>query len=248
MESPLSPSANFAAPPQATTELTDYHKKTSRSCMICMVIVSRILLLIVLLVLLENFDHLGNNNLLVLIRSIFSCVHLLCLLFLSITAYYDSETKLVHDIKESRSCGQLMICRLEGEEWLRYLNYIYGPDRRWEELGQGTSFCCRRSCYNRLSNRRYGHIILFRTGFIIDEMFLIVFELFSLEAIELLLLDPETRGLRFHTRLQVEKQGKNIYFDVFAPSSVSIIQLQTIVQSYSAKITVAESRIVPTIV
>ena len=152
------------------------------------------------------------------------------------------QLKDFHDI-ESRE--QPIIWRLEGEEWLRYLNYIHGPDRQWRELAPHLPFCCRRSSYNRLSNRRYGHIVLFSNGVIIDKLYFISFQSLSLTSIAIFAPDQQTHGLRVHTYLKAGCYSRNIYFDVFAPSSVSVAQLQTIVQSYDMKTTAPESRGLP---
>ena len=137
-----------------------------------------------------------------------------------------------NDFNDIESREQPTTWRLEGDEWLRYLNYIHGPDRQWRELTPLSSFCCRQSSYDRLSNRQYGHIILFSKGFIIDELHFISFRTYALTGVEILAADQQTRGLRIHTYLSAGKNSRNVYFDLFAPSSISMDQVQTIARSY----------------
>jgi hypothetical protein len=137
-----------------------------------------------------------------------------------------------NDFNDIESREQPIIWRLEGEEWLRYLNYIHGPDRQWWIMNPFSSFCWRQSSYDRLSNRRYGHIVLFSKGFIIDELHFISFRTYSLTGIEILAADEQTRGLRIHTYLSAGKNSRNVYFDLFAPSSVPMAQVQAIARLF----------------
>jgi hypothetical protein len=141
-------------------------------------------------------------------------------------------------LDDTKNTQQPFIWRLDGEEWLRYLDYIHGPDREWREAAPLSSFCCRRSSYDRLKDRQYGHIVLYGDGLIIDELYYISFRQYSLQGIQLLSIGQHQRilGLRIHTYLKAGKNSRNIYFDVFAPPSVSLEQLQMIVRSYNSKI------------
>ncbi|CAF3978875.1 unnamed protein product [Adineta steineri] len=76
---------------------------------------------------------------------------------------------------------QPVVCRLDGEQWVRYLNYTHDPNRIWTEKTRFSSFCCRRSTYERLMNRQYGHIILHENVLIIDELYFISFREYTLQ-------------------------------------------------------------------
>ncbi|CAF2029850.1 unnamed protein product [Rotaria magnacalcarata] len=138
------------------------------------------------------------------------------------------------DFNDPRILENAIVWRLDGEEWIRYLNYIHGPDRQWRAAAPLSSFCCRRASYEQLMNHQYGHIILYENGFIIDELYFISFRLYTLLGIESpnFGLHSPILGLRFHTLLRAGKNSRNIYFDLFAPSSISREQLRGIAQSY----------------
>ncbi|CAF1548301.1 unnamed protein product [Rotaria magnacalcarata] len=142
------------------------------------------------------------------------------------------------DLKDNVSREQVIVWRFDGEEWIRYLNYIHGPDRQWRELAPLSCFCCRRESYERLQNRQYGHVVLYGNGFIIDELHFVSFRAYSLLGIELQNFgqQPTTLGLRFRTFLNAGKNSRNVYFDLFAPSSVTQEQLLTIAQWYNRSI------------
>ncbi|CAF3562538.1 unnamed protein product [Rotaria sp. Silwood1] len=142
------------------------------------------------------------------------------------------------DFNDNVSREQAIVWRLDGEEWIRYLNYIHGPARQWTELAPLSSFCCRRESYERLLNRQYGHIVLYGNGFIIDELHFVSFRIYSLLGIELQNFGeyPITLGLRFHTFLNAGKNSRNVYFDLFAPSSVTQEQVLRIAQWYNRRI------------
>ncbi|CAF1523460.1 unnamed protein product [Rotaria sp. Silwood1] len=139
------------------------------------------------------------------------------------------------DLDSPESRDGAIIWRLDGEEWIRYLNYIHGPDRQWADAGPLSSFCCRRESYERLANRQYGHIVFYRNGFIIDELHFISFETYRLLGIDLQNFgqQPSTLGLRFRTYLQAGKNSRNVYFHLFAPSSVTRQQQLAIAQWYN---------------
>lgn len=68
-------------------------------------------------------------------------------------------------------------CTLHGDQWVRYVNYLYGSSRiDCQYLGAvgGMPFCCRQSHYRKLVERGYGYIVFCQRGLILDEMFHIV--------------------------------------------------------------------------
>lgn len=144
-------------------------------------------------------------------------------------------SRQLSDFNEANTAEQIIVWRLDGEEWKRYLDYIHGPDRQWKDLAPLSCFCCRRASYDRLLDRQYGHIILYKNGFIIDELHLVSFRLYSLQGIEYLSTDqnPPSFGLRMHTFLHAGKNSRNVYFDLFAPSSVTQEQVLAIARSYN---------------
>lgn len=70
------------------------------------------------------------------------------------------------------------LIKLEGEQWISYVNYLYGPDRAsfmyLGAVGAFTFCCCRRPHYQQLIERGYGYIVLCKDGFLLDEMFSVV--------------------------------------------------------------------------
>ena len=151
--------------------------------------------------------------------------------------YYKLKQQF-NDLKDSEYRKQLCIWRLNGEEWIHYLNYIYGPDRQWLEVAPLSCFCCRRSTYDRLINRQYGHIIFYRNGLIIDELYFVSFRTYSFRGVQLLNMGERQQmlGLRIHTRIRAGNHSRNCYFDVLVPSSVTSTQLQALAESYTGKI------------
>ncbi|CAF1073859.1 unnamed protein product [Adineta steineri] len=131
-----------------------------------------------------------------------------------------------------------VVWRLHGEQWVRYLNYAQGPNRVWTEKARFSSFCCRRSTYKRLINRQYGRIILHENGLIIDELYFISFREYILQSIQILYINqhPQIRGLRINTYLERGKNSRNCYFDLFAPSSVSLEQILSIAATYISRV------------
>ncbi|CAF3732075.1 unnamed protein product [Rotaria socialis] len=87
----------------------------------------------------------------------------------------------------------------------------------------------------RLLNRQYGHIVFYDNGFIIDELFFIQFRVYPLQRIELLNFDQNSQalGLRIHTNIGADENSGNVYFDLFAPSSITQEQLLTLALSYT---------------
>lgn len=134
---------------------------------------------------------------------------------------------------------EFTVWTLTDSEWVYYLDYMYGPDRTWHQDPCELSFCCRRKSYERLANRQYGHIILHKNGFIIDELYLISFQTNSLLRSELVNIgaNPNRRFLRIHVLLTGGKNRSEIYFDLLAPSSVDNEHLQALVQYYLSKTT-----------
>ena len=132
---------------------------------------------------------------------------------------------------------QLTIWQLTDSEWFHFLDYIYGPDREWLQKPCELSFCCRRKCYERLRNRQYGHIILHKKFFIIDELYLVSFRTYTLLRSEIVNVgtSPTRRFLRMYVMLTGPKNHSEIYFDLLAPSSVEDEQLQALVQYYNTK-------------
>ncbi|CAF1508926.1 unnamed protein product [Adineta steineri] len=118
------------------------------------------------------------------------------------------------------------------------LNYTHDPNRVWTEKARFSSFCCRHSTYERLMNRQYGHIILHENGLIIDELYFISFRVYTLQSVQILYINqhPQKRGLRIHTYFQAGEYSRNCYFDLFAPSSVSLKQIQALARAYIIKI------------
>ena len=142
-----------------------------------------------------------------------------------------------NDLKDSEYRNLPCIWRLNGEEWIHYLNYIYGPNRQWLEADPLLCFCCRRSTYDRLINRQYGRIIFYRNGLIIDELYFVSFRRYSFRGVKLLNMGERQQmlGLRIYTRIRAGKHSRNCYFDVLAPSSVTSTQLQALAESYIGK-------------
>jgi hypothetical protein len=70
------------------------------------------------------------------------------------------------------------ITKLEGDQWMRYINYLYGSDRiGFWYLGtiEPLTFCCyRKPHYQKLIKREYGYIVFCQDGFILDEMYFVI--------------------------------------------------------------------------
>jgi hypothetical protein len=150
-----------------------------------------------------------------------------------------------NELSVSENGQQPIIWRLDGDEWIRYLNYIHGPNREWRDTAALPCFCCRHSSYNRLLNRQFGHIILYANCIMIDQLHFISLRTHLVQSIRLLIVDQQQQrqilGLRIHTFFDLiegrnRRNRGNIYFDIFAPSSVSLEELRTIAQLYTGKI------------
>ncbi|CAF2799649.1 unnamed protein product [Rotaria sp. Silwood2] len=117
---------------------------------------------------------------------------------------YSKLKKQFSDLNDIESREQPIIWRLDSVEWIRYLNYIHGPNQQWTEVAPVSSFCCRRASYNRLIDRQYGHIVLYKNGLIIDELHFISFRQYSLQGVQLLHVDQQgyILGFRIHTYLK----------------------------------------------
>jgi hypothetical protein len=68
--------------------------------------------------------------------------------------------------------------KLEGDQWIRYVNYLYGPDsvclRYLGTIGAVTFCCYREPHYQKLIERAYEYIVFCQSGFILDEMYSIL--------------------------------------------------------------------------
>jgi len=251
-ESQFSPRTNFTLDSLPLSDLIDFHKKRSRKHMTYVVLVFGIIALIGLALLIASFaipnncisggrDCSSTKIVFLTMGSTFLGMGILFILIGAGCGFY--QLKRQHnDLNETENGQQPIVWRLDGEEWIRYLNYIHGPNRTWNEIAPLSCFCCRRSSYDRLMDRQHGYIVLYGNGLIIDELYFISFRQYSLLNIELLDVsqqEPRQRilGLRIYTYLKAGKNSRHCHFDVFAPSSVSSEQLKTIAQSYSAKMT-----------
>ncbi|CAF4076526.1 unnamed protein product [Rotaria sordida] len=247
VESRFSPSTNVTLSSQLLSELIDCHKKRLRKQLIYVLIIFGIFGLIGLILFGISYavpkceDYVRECSrtgtvLFVLGLTFAGSILLMFPLIICIWSYQMS--KQWSDFNDNINREQVIVWRFDGEEWIRYLNYIHGPDRQWTDLAPLSSFCCRRESYERLLNRQYGHIVLYGNGFIIDELHFISFRMYSLLGIELANFGeyPTILGLRFHTFLKAGKNSRNVYFDLFAPSSVTQEQLLTIAQSYNRNI------------
>ncbi|CAF1493254.1 unnamed protein product [Adineta ricciae] len=133
--------------------------------------------------------------------------------------------------------GDMTVWKFDGDEWIRFLNYISGPNRKGTNADYFTFFCCRRQSYEELINRQYGHVILYRNGFVIDQLYFVPFRRYNLVNTELKNFNEDLSilGLRFQTYLQAGKYSRMVYFDIFAPSSIPRSQLMGLVYSYNRK-------------
>ncbi|CAF3709402.1 unnamed protein product [Adineta steineri] len=246
IESRFSPTVNHALDSHSINELIDLHKKRLRERMMYFYIVSGILFLIGLVLLIIGLDlpkcstysyNCSSADLYLLFGGMLMG---LGIMYLLIGLCFDCcciEQKF-EDIDFSVNAQQPVLWRLDGEQWVRYLNYIHGPNRIWIEIGPLSCFCCRRSTYERLMNRQYGQIILHENGLIIDELYFVSFRQHTLESVQILYTDqhPQLIGLRIHTYLQDGRTGRTCYFDLFAPPSVSLEQIQALARAYTTRI------------
>ncbi|CAF1501457.1 unnamed protein product, partial [Rotaria sordida] len=247
VESRFSPSTNVTLSSQLLSELIDCHKKRLRKQLIYVLIIFGIFGLIGLILFgisyavpkCEDYIRECSRTGTVLFVLGLTFAGSTFLMFPLIICIWSCQmSKQWSDFNDNINREQVIVWRFDGEEWIRYLNYIHGPDRQWTDLAPLSSFCCRRESYERLLNRQYGHIVLYGNGFIIDELHFISFRMYSLLGIELANFGeyPTILGLRFHTFLKAGKNSRNVYFDLFAPSSVTQEQLLTIAQSYNRNI------------
>lgn len=158
----------------------------------------------------------------------FSFVIVYCILSCIINAETNS-------FKLGEDEDQRIVWQITGEDWSRFIEYIYGPSRQWREEPCAPSFCCRRKTYERLRDRQYGHIILNKNGFIIDELYLVSFSINPLVRAELVNFgdDSQRQMLRMHIILTSGRHRSTVYFDLLPPSSVTQEQLKTLLQRYS---------------
>ena len=159
-----------------------------------------------------------------------SCLIVCCILSCMIWCQWNGVSR---DIAED----QFTIWQLTDSEWFYFLDYIYGPDREWLQKPCELSFCCRRKCYERLRNRQYGRIILHKSFFIIDELYMVSFRTYTLLRSEIVNVgtNPTRRFFRIYVMLTGKRNHGEIYFDLLAPSSVEDDQLQALVQYYNTK-------------
>ncbi|CAF4145943.1 unnamed protein product [Rotaria magnacalcarata] len=243
----FNPSTNITLHSPLFSDLIDFHKKRIRKQVLYISLIFGIFGLLGLILLLTSFaipncnnyiDHCSNTRLTLLVFGASSLGTAVLITFIVVCVTRYQVHKQFGDFDNSTSLGQTSVWRLDGAEWIRYLNYIYGPDRQWTQLAPLSSFCCRRQSYDRLLNRQYGHIVFYSNGFIIDELYFIPFRLYSLQGIELLNIDQNspTLGLRIHTYMKAGEHSRNVYFDLFAPSSITQEQLLTIARSYGTTV------------
>ncbi|CAF1658251.1 unnamed protein product [Adineta ricciae] len=133
--------------------------------------------------------------------------------------------------------GDMIVWKFDDDEWIRFLNYIFGPNQKGTNADYFTFFCCRRQSYEELINRQYGHVILYRNGFVIDQLYFVPFRRYNLINTELKYFNENLSisGLRFQTYLQAGKHSRMVYFDIFAPSSITQSQLMGLVYLYNRK-------------
>ncbi|CAF1516911.1 unnamed protein product [Adineta steineri] len=244
IESTFSPTAN-PLDFYLINELINWHNRSLRKEMMYFYIAFGILLLIGLILLFTGILHLTCSTYSYDCSSVYLVYLILGVILVSIGIMFaltclcaDCYTKQqVEDVNFSINGQQPVVWRLDGEQWVRYLNYIHGPNRIWKEIGPLLSFSSRRSTYERLMNRLYGQIILHENGLIIDELHFVSFRQFTLQRVEILYIDQHPRiiGLRIHTHQQTGKTWSNCYFDLFAPSSVSLEQIQALARAYIIK-------------
>ncbi|CAF1321874.1 unnamed protein product [Rotaria sp. Silwood1] len=65
-----------------------------------------------------------------------------------------------------------IIWRLDGNEWIKYLEYIFGPNRSPQFEQIFSCWFCRRKKFAQLATRGYGYIIFVENAIIIDELFI----------------------------------------------------------------------------
>ncbi|CAF0985788.1 unnamed protein product [Adineta steineri] len=241
-ESRFSPTANYSIDLHSINELIDLHKKRLRKGMMYFYIVSGILFLIGLVLLIVGlFPQRCTTTYdcptayivyLTVGGTLMGCGIMFVLVGLCVTCCCTKQQ--FEDVNFSTNGQQPVVWRLDGEQWVRYLNYMHGPNRVWIEMGPLSCFCCRRSTYERLMNRQHGQIILHENGVIIDELYFVSFRQYTLQSVQILYIDqhPQIVGLRIHTYLQAGKNSRNCYFDLFAPPSVSLEQIQALARAY----------------
>ncbi|CAF2668380.1 unnamed protein product [Rotaria sp. Silwood2] len=245
VESRFGSTTNSSLDSPPISELIDFHKKRLRKQLKYLYIVSGIIAMVGLVFLITSFflpkcdsSYRDCSSLNIVFLTVGSSIIGLGVVFaLSGMCFQCCCMKQQFDDVNATE-QQHIVWRLDGAEWTRYLDYIHGPNRAWIEMAQLSSFCCRRSAYERLMNRQYGYIVLHETGLIIDELYFISFRQYTLQGVQLLDIDEYQRtvGLRIHTYLNAGRNSRNCYFDLFAPSSVSLEQLKTIAKFYNIKI------------
>ncbi|CAF1185971.1 unnamed protein product [Adineta ricciae] len=242
----FSETANAAFSSAPVLELLDFHKNKFRKTMIYIVLLFSLFILTGLILLIISFvlpkcdtslEPCKRTDLALLIMgSTFIGTGALIIL-LVIGCASCQFRKQMNDLTDPRITQNPIIWRYDGIEWSRFLDYIHGPNRQWTEVAPLSSFCCRQSTYNRLLDRQHGHVVLYWNGLIIDELHFVSFRQYELQTIEVMNFDPsqQIHGLRIHTYLKAGKNSRDCYFDVFAPSRVSLLELQGIVQLYMGR-------------
>lgn len=136
-------SPNFIASTHLLSELNDFHKKRLSQHLKYMVFVFRVIGLIGLVLSLVAFALMKWSSWVSTCRKI-----KIVFLALSSTILGSSLLRVLivgacgscivkrecNDFNDIEAREQLIIWRLEGDEWLRYLNDIHSPDRQWLEL------------------------------------------------------------------------------------------------------------------
>ncbi|CAF3513076.1 unnamed protein product [Adineta steineri] len=246
IESRFSPTANYPLDFHSINELINWHKKIIRKGMMYFYIVFGILFLIGLVLLIIGIfrstcsTYSYDCSSAYLVYLIFGGILMgTGIMYLLIGLCFDfcCIEQQFEDVNFSVNGQQPVVWRLYGKQWIRYLNYMYGPSPMWREADSLSCFCCRRSTYERLKNRQYGQIILHENGLIIDELYFVSFRDHTLQGVEILYIDQERQiiGLRIRTYLQTGKSSRNCYFDLFAPSSISLEQIQALARAYIIK-------------
>ncbi|CAF3225260.1 unnamed protein product [Rotaria sp. Silwood2] len=81
--------------------------------------------------------------------------------------YYYRQLNLIFD-----QTTEAIIWRLDGNEWIQYLEYIFGPNGSPQLATIFSSWFCHRKKFARLATRGYGYIIFVENAIVIDELFI----------------------------------------------------------------------------
>ncbi|CAF3846686.1 unnamed protein product [Rotaria sp. Silwood1] len=123
----------------------------------------------------ENVSLCKTSHTLHTVGIVFACITALIFFW---AIYYGAKHYMNGRIYAILRNNVRYLIKLEGEQWISYVNYLYGPDRAgFTHLGAVGAFtfcCCRRPHYQQLIERGYGYIVLCKHGFLLDEMFSVV--------------------------------------------------------------------------